>query len=534
VSTSLPPTPGVEGPPAPAAAFRIGTRASTMAEFVEAFCRFADDDSIFLPVAQPLPIGRRLSVRVTLVDGTTVLGGEVEVIESVGDRGGAFGRNGMRVRLLRVGEATRGVHQSLLARRQRLAPRGPLPGVAPALGEGSKVGVPTSAAAVAAIRELTPARGMVRPKLDASIAMPATGTLPANPLAALSAEALESFVDCALFDDDAADFDGGDTAVDARLPIPEGIAQAVAPPRPTPPPLPPLDAGEPGPMRRAFTSPPGAVPVPIAPTTSSPVVRPAMLLDTPFTTRSVKAIDVAAEPMPAPEPPPPVELAPPRRRGRILLILGATAAVGLGLAWIAVRGDATAPAPAPLPARTEVPAAVPAVAPAPPPVAPEPPAAPAAPAAAESTSCRLSVITDRPGASASVDGRSLGVTPVEDAEVDCHGTLVLEHPRYQRVERKLALEPGQPGKVEESLARPTVVLTVRSTPPGADVLLDGDAVGVTPMKLTVTAFEHSTLELSLHSYKVWSQPIYLKSARALDVALEPAAKPKATPKPRAR
>jgi hypothetical protein len=146
----------------------------------------------------------------------------------------------------------------------------------------------------------------------------------------------------------------------------------------------------------------------------------------------------------------------------------------------------------------------------------------------------LSVVTSRPGASVHVDEVDLGATPVEDAEVDCHGLLVIEHPRYKRIERPLELEPGTPARLDEKLVRPSFAVTVRSTPPGADVLLDGQPVGVTPARLDVLAFEQTSITVSLAEHRVWSQTVYVKGAMSLDVPLESLSKPKARPKSRPR
>jgi hypothetical protein len=104
---------------------------------------------------------------------------------------------------------------------------------------------------------------------------------------------------------------------------------------------------------------------------------------------------------------------------------------------------------------------------------------------------------------------SLRATPADallklDGESPTHGPLKLEvaagthellveRPRYASAR----LHVEAPGHLAVHLSRPPATLRVTSTPPGANVTLDGQPVGVTPLELTVTAYEQHHVDLEL-------------------------------------
>jgi hypothetical protein len=71
--------------------------------------------------------------------------------------------------------------------------------------------------------------------------------------------------------------------------------------------------------------------------------------------------------------------------------------------------------------------------------------------------------------------------------------LLVERPRYASAR----LHVEAPGHLAVHLSRPPATLRVTSTPPGANVTLDGEPVGVTPLELTVSAYEQHKVELEL-------------------------------------
>jgi hypothetical protein len=150
-----------------------------------------------------------------------------------------------------------------------------------------------------------------------------------------------------------------------------------------------------------------------------------------------------------------------------------------------------------------------------------------APPAVAPAGCSASITTTPPGARASVGNQILGTTPLADMPVPCTGTLVLEHPRYERVTQTLALTPGTPGALAETLVRPEALLVLSSTPIGATVSVNGLAAGRTPATVKVPGYTGATIEMSLAGHKPWQQKLYVKGRRqAVNVALEALVKPK--------
>jgi hypothetical protein len=509
--------------------FRIATRASTRAEFVDSFWRLIDEDSIFLAMASPPAVGRRHPFRITLENGEPVLTGEGEIVESVTDGRGRFARNGMRVRFLRLDDDTRPMLRDLLARKASMSP------------------VRASTGRPVALPGMPPPRALSDAAAASSSArVPgAILTLPANPLAELPDGALEHYIECVLYEDTGAhalavasahppEANAGEASLRAATPPPSGTPlpepMSLTPqptPQPQPAPLPPP------PMAGSFI--PG--PPPRAPSIA------ARRGDRPGES-AIMPPGWASGETPSFED----EYEPERKQKlwKVLALASAiTLVIGVSLGWIlwggrghakpvVAAGDAAeapvAPAAAP-PAATNAPgvkppapaASAPAATP-PAPVAPTP-----APAVAASGECVASITTSPPGVRAMVGTAVLGTTPIAAAHLPCTGTLIIDHPRYERIEKPLALAPGKPGAINVVLQRPQALLTLTSTPPGAAITLNGVAAGKTPATVKVPAFTNASVALALAGHKPWQQKVYVKAKKqALSAELEsttPAKKP---------
>ncbi|MEZ4294973.1 MAG: hypothetical protein R3B70_08340 [Polyangiaceae bacterium] len=112
---------------------RIVTRCASLDEFFATFGPFADETSLFIVTNKPRALGLVQPFVMQLKDGTTIMRGEVEVIQSTADGGGPDGRNGMRLKLLaadaptidiqrRLVEHSRGKGPSLPPRMKQRAP----------------------------------------------------------------------------------------------------------------------------------------------------------------------------------------------------------------------------------------------------------------------------------------------------------------------------------------------------------------------------------------------------------------------------
>ena len=231
---------------------------------------------------------------------------------------------------------------------------------------------------------------------------------------------------------------------------------------------------------------------------------------------------------PLPEPPPPafappsdpaavlraetdrtiaVRVSPRERAQRTIAIAAASALAGLGAGYL-VWGGSAAVATSIHPA-AQVAVAAP-VAHSPP--APTPAPAPAVtPAAAPAPATCHARFTDAPdGATVQWGDVSLGVTPLAgEVEVPCgDATIVLTHPRYERLERTASAAPDAPAIVDAGMKRPLGTLALRSDPPGAKFTVDGTAVDQNEAK--VHAYTQVSVAAAMPGYAPASKRVYVR------------------------
>jgi hypothetical protein len=108
-------------------------------------------------------------------------------------------------------------------------------------------------------------------------------------------------------------------------------------------------------------------------------------------------------------------------------------------------------------------------------------------------------------------------------EVPC-GTvsLVIDHPRYQRVARTVEVSAGEPVEIHERLVRPRGVVTLRSSPQGASFTVNGASVGRAPARASVNAFTTINVRANLDGYAPWSDRVYVRGTDAqISASLQP-------------
>lgn len=517
---------------------RIVTRCGTLDEFFATFGPFADESSVFIVTNKPRPLGLRQPFVIQLREGETIMRGDVEVIASITDNSGPDRRNGMRLKLVQIDDATRELHQKLLAhaRAKRAAPSQtdrPPDSVAVAsearpglLTDGSVVTVlPSDASVVRELPKAPPgapngASTMAPPALDArpnppSPSSPDAGErvpgssyqLPANPFEGVTAEALESFVECTLYEERVPRAGDADSSLnDAPPPSRSGRA---------------LADGAPISMRgeaiaaslAAPAEPPAFGAPPIAPGGAAP---------------TFGAPPPVAIPGYVPPPPPVSEAIAgvPPKRSRLIAGLALTAVVssiaslvGAYLMW--GRGPSESPSGSAASAATS---AAPPVASTAEPVASAAPSASAsasaAPGAATSIpplkrECKANVRSYPQGAAVTWNNEALGTTPLADAPVPCGpAKVIFELAGYERGERSAGAVMGKTGGVFLRLSPVLVPVDVTSTPPGAQVLVDGHSMGRTPLSLSMVGVRESTVTLKLPGYKVWNQKVQPQGPKA--------------------
>ena len=96
---------------------------------------------------------------------------------------------------------------------------------------------------------------------------------------------------------------------------------------------------------------------------------------------------------------------------------------------------------------------------------------------------RLKVNSAPEGAAVYLDSESKGVTPVTIDQVS-EGThqLVISKQGYKNISKGVEIKKDQVTEIKENLMGQTGTLKVETTPAGAQVFMDGDLIGQTPLK----------------------------------------------------
>jgi hypothetical protein len=483
----------------PERTLRFATALEDLDAFVEAFSQLVDDRSLFIVTRHPLKVGLICQFVVTLRDGTPVLRGEGEVLESPATLSQTSPVTGIRIRVQRLSPSSVELYQRLLERKRlheisvveslptREMQRPPPPPPSKAKPESAPI-----------VEERAPSSPYV---------------LPANPLSELTDRALHGMIECAIHEDyeNAPPSDFADlmtpppgmtrgrrptTQAAALLPAPEPAPAPVVAPEPivvTAPAPPPQIIEVPGP------------PVRISIGVRAQLVTAALAvlvgLGGGFVLFGTDLVWTKLAP-PVPNRVVASRSAPPPAAVEPTAAAEPTAAVDAG---------SIAPDPAADPAAADPAAADPAAAD--PPVADPPAADPAVaePAAAEpgAGECSLTLHDMHDGATVSVDGVRVRVPASGVVAAACDRELLVsvEHPRYQLFQRKVTATAGSPAVVDINLQRPEAELTIASDPPGALITLDGNVVGRAPTTADTREFTTVHVTATLAGHKVWSKRI---------------------------
>ena len=365
--------------------------------------------------------------------------------------------------------------------------------------------------------------------------------LPANPLMNLTDESLQGYVDCTLYEETGNFFPADDPTnfIDDVIPPP------VLAPRPalsrTSGPIEvavsrmsaPIDI-EPVPSPVGSTIPP---PYAASPATTIPPPYGPATIPPPYASTTIPPPLADGTPEPAPPPPftaapePRVDLAPRARRAlswntlpRAWIIAGVSAAVVViaTIAFVSSDGQTSTAAPAPekpevhsMTAQTEpTPRPAVAVQPAPgttsPPSTDEEPPAGEGPPVVGAGPCRLAVTSTPAGSMVSIDGASMGPSPITIATACGKRKVEVQHARYQTATKLTSLDEGTPGTLDVTLLRPTHTVSITSQPSGATVLIDGRRAGTTPTVISVMGFQNLNLEVKKAGFQTTVTKLYSK------------------------
>ena len=129
----------------------------------------------------------------------------------------------------------------------------------------------------------------------------------------------------------------------------------------------------------------------------------------------------------------------------------------------------------------------------------------------------LSVTSVPPGASVSVDGMSIGVTPVSDLTIGTGAhTLRVSLPGYADEVRTITITEGHGTDIHVDLVPVTVLpttvtVTLNTVPPGATVVFDGVNRGTTPVTVTGLSPGTHTARFSLAGYQEDTETLTLSA-----------------------
>jgi hypothetical protein len=127
--------------------------------------------------------------------------------------------------------------------------------------------------------------------------------------------------------------------------------------------------------------------------------------------------------------------------------------------------------------------------------------------------CRFTVATTPAGAGVRLDDQPMGPSPITiEGSCDKHKVDVA-HVRYQSVTRWVTLSADKPQELAISLPRPIHAVTVTSSPPGAELSIDGHRAGTTPAVIQVAGFVTVNLTFTKPGFQTATRKVYSKAAQ---------------------
>jgi hypothetical protein len=165
---------------------RIATRCGTLDEFIATFERLCDVESVFISTNGSRPVGLETAFSIELTDGTPALRGLGVVRQSWTTSDNPFGRPGVKIGIHRLTSDSVKVFERMLDAKVRAEAERAAAPVQFADGANTDIAVPPF---------------MPPPPLDEARTPGSELVLPANPLSGIADKSLEGFVDCTLFEE---------------------------------------------------------------------------------------------------------------------------------------------------------------------------------------------------------------------------------------------------------------------------------------------------------------------------------------------
>jgi hypothetical protein len=156
---------------------------------------------------------------------------------------------------------------------------------------------------------------------------------------------------------------------------------------------------------------------------------------------------------------------------------------------------------------------------------------PTPPPADSAGGCRGRFDSLPPGVPLRVNGRDVGVGPVDLVDLPCDTPITVEatQEKWEPFRRSVTFTADKPGRYVASLRRPQVALSITSAPIGALVSIGGKPAGKTPLKLQVSAYGKTTVRVSMAGYKEYESQVSPKPGNPAAITAILEKLPKTTP-----
>jgi hypothetical protein len=124
----------------------------------------------------------------------------------------------------------------------------------------------------------------------------------------------------------------------------------------------------------------------------------------------------------------------------------------------------------------------------------------------------IKVVSPVPEAAIFIDGERIGTAPQEKDVTAGEHFVVVTKPGFKKFEQKVTIDDGQTLTVSAELTA-AGALRVLSTPPGADVLVDGEVIGQTPLNRDDIDVGEHVVTVRLDQYYDYEQTINIEGGQ---------------------
>jgi len=126
---------------------------------------------------------------------------------------------------------------------------------------------------------------------------------------------------------------------------------------------------------------------------------------------------------------------------------------------------------------------------------------------------KLKIVSPVPNADVFLDGASVGKVPVEKQIASGDHFVVVQLEGYKKFEVKVRIEPGQTQTISAEL-KAVGALRILSTPPGAQVLINGMPQGHTPLELNELEVGATVIQVEAEGFKPYSETINIQGGKS--------------------